>query len=163
AGGNQEVAVDQVHDAIGQIGREVRAIVRAAVFAKTAGYVHPGKALAQGEFYIGGGLIIAQQNVEARLLLLDEVVFQSQDLAGIGDDDVIGVGRLTHQSAGFGVLPAALVEIGADPAAQVVGLADVDDLTLSVLVEVNAGRGREGADFLGDVHPASFILVDCRG
>ena len=39
AGWDQEVAVDQIDNAIGKIGWEVRAIVGAAIFAQAAGYV----------------------------------------------------------------------------------------------------------------------------
>jgi hypothetical protein len=37
-------------------------------------------------------------------------------------------------------------EVGAHAGAQVLGLADVDDLALGVLVEVAAGEGGDGAD-----------------
>ena len=39
--------MNQVDDAVGEISREVRAVVVAAVFAQAAGHVDAGKALAQ--------------------------------------------------------------------------------------------------------------------
>ena len=114
AGRNQEVAMDQVDDAIGEIGREVRAVVGAAVLAQAAGDVHAREALGQGELHVGISLVVAQQDVEARLLLLDEVVLERQRLFVIGDDDVVDVDRLAHQRAGFRVFPAAFVKIGGD-------------------------------------------------
>ena len=65
--------MNQVHDAIGQIRRKIRAVVRAAIFAQTPRDINPGKALAQGELHVRISLIVAQQDVEARLLLLDQV------------------------------------------------------------------------------------------
>src|ERR1022692_267146 len=44
--------MNQVHDAIGEVGREVRAVVGAAVFAQAASHVHAGKALGQGELHV---------------------------------------------------------------------------------------------------------------
>ena len=97
AGGNQKIPVNQVDDAIGQIGREIRAVVRAAVLAQPPRHVNPGKALAQRELYIRISLIIAEQDVEPRLLLLDKVIFERQRLFVISDDDVIDVRPLPER------------------------------------------------------------------
>ena len=72
---NQKIAVNQVNDAVGQIGREVGTVVRAAVFAQPAGDVNPRPALAQGQLHVRVGLVVAQQDVESRFALLDEIVF----------------------------------------------------------------------------------------
>ncbi len=50
AGGNQKVAVDQVDDAVGEVGREERSVVGAAVFAQAARYIDARIALAQVNF-----------------------------------------------------------------------------------------------------------------
>jgi len=63
-----------------------------------------------------------------------------------------GVDRLTDERAGFRVFPAALVEVGGDAGAKVVGLANVNDVAFGVLVEVHAGRSGQAADFLGEIH-----------
>jgi hypothetical protein len=47
------------------------------------------------------------------------------------------------------------VKVGRDARAQVLGLADVDDFAFGVLVEIHAGRGGEGTDFLREVHGAT--------
>ena len=49
--------------------------------------------------------------------------------------------RGLHQGAGFGVGLGGFEEVGADTGAEVLGLADVDDLTVGVFVEVDAGPG----------------------
>ncbi len=106
------------------------------------------RALGEGELHVGVSLVVTQQDVEARLLLLDEVVLQSQRLFVIGDNDVIYVDRLADQRAGLRVFPAAFVKVGRDARAQVLRLADVNDFAFGVLVEVDAGRSGQGADFL---------------
>src|SRR5208282_2298263 len=71
---DHEMAMNQVDDAIGEIGREVWAVVGAAILAQAAGHVHAREALGQGQLHVRVSLVVAQQDVEARLLLLDKVV-----------------------------------------------------------------------------------------
>src|ERR1700733_13374823 len=54
------------------------------------------------------------------------------------------------------------MEVAGYAAAQVFGLAHVDDLTLGILVEIDAGFGWDGADFGQEVHcwEDRFILFD---
>ena len=152
--------MDQIDDAIREIGREVGAVVGAAVFFQAAGYVDARVALGQGELYVGISFVIAQQDVEAGLLLLDEVIFERERFFVVGYDDVVDVHGFADQGAGFGVVGAALVEIGADTVAQVFGLADVDDFAFGVLVEVHAGGGGDGADFLLEIHQGVYFIDD---
>ena len=89
------MAVDQIHDAVRQIGREVGPVVGAAVLAQAPGYVNPRVALSQGQLDIRIGLIISQQDVEARLFLLDKVVLKRKSLFIVVNDDVVNVGGLS--------------------------------------------------------------------
>jgi len=148
--------MNQVDDAIGEIGREVRAVVGAAVLAQAARDVHAREALGQGEFHVGVSLVVAQQDVEAWLLLLDQVVLKGQRFFVIGDDYVVDVDGLADERAGFRVFPTAFVKVGRDPRAQVLGLADVNDFAFGVFVEVNAGGSRQAADFLWEIHGNSM-------
>jgi len=150
--------VNQIDDAIREIRREVRAVVRAAVLAQTARDVNPRPALAESELHIRISLIVAQQDVEARLALLDEIVLKSQRLFVVADDDVIDIDRLAHQRAGFGILPASFMEVAGHAAAQVFRLAHINDFAFGVLVEIHAGLGGDGADFLEKIHRAIFDL-----
>src|SRR5258708_1168023 len=152
AGWDKKVAMNEVNDAIGEIGREVGAIVGAAVLAQAPRYIHAGEALGEGELHVGIRLVVAKQDIEARLVLLDKVVLEGERFFIIGDNDVVDVYGLTDERAGFSIFPAALVEIGGDARTQVVGFADVNDLAFGILVEVDAGRGGETADFLGEIH-----------
>ncbi len=60
ARGHEKIAVDQVHDPVGQVCREVRTVVEAAIFAQAAGHVNPRETLCGGELYVRVSLIIAQ-------------------------------------------------------------------------------------------------------
>ena len=71
AGRDEEVAVDEVDDAIGEVRWEKGAVVFGLVFLEAAGDVDAGPAFAEGEFDVGISLVVAQENVEAWLLLLD--------------------------------------------------------------------------------------------
>ena len=148
ATGDEKAAVDEFDDAVGEVAGKVGAVVGGAVFAQAAGDEDFGEAIGEGEFDVGVGLVVAEQDVEARLALLDEVVFKSEGFVLVGDEDVVDVDGLAHEGAGFGVGLGGFKKVGADAGAEVLGLADVDDLALGVLIEVDAGLGGEEADFL---------------
>ena len=134
AGWDQEVTMNQIDDAIGEIRRKVRTEVNAPVLAQAARHIDSRKALGEGQLDVGVSLVVAQQDVEARLLLLDEVILERQRLFVIGDDNVIDIDRLADERAGLRVFPTAFVKIRRDPRAQVLGLADVNDFAFGVLV-----------------------------
>ncbi len=150
--------MNQVDDTIRKIRREVRTVVRTSILAKAPGYIHARESFAERELYVGIRLVVAQQNIKARLFLLDEVIFECERFLIVGDDQVVDIHRFAHQRPGLRVLPAALMEIRTDPRAQVLRLADVDDLALGVLIEIHSGRGRQAADFLGKVHSSESLL-----
>ncbi len=152
AAGDEEAAVDEVDQPMREVARKIRAEVGAAVFTQAAGDEDLGIAVGEGDLDVGVGLVVAQQDVEARLALLDEIVLEREGLMLVGHRDVIHVDRLAHQRAGLGVSLRRSQEVGAHAGAQVLGLADVDHLALGVLVEIAAGEGREGADFREQIH-----------
>src|SRR5229473_497429 len=152
ARGNEKVTMDQVNNPVRKVGREVGAIVSAAIFPKSAGDIDSRESLAQSELYVRISLIIAQQDVETRLSLLDEIVFERKRFFVVGDDDIVNIHRFAYQGSSFRVLDAAFVKIGSNPAAEVLGFADINNLALGVLVQIHAGRGRQTTDFGGQVH-----------
>ena len=152
AGRNEEVVMNQIDDAIGKIRGEVRAIVNAAIFAQAPRDIDTREALGERELYVGIRFVIAQQNVEARFFLLDEMVLKRERFLIVGDDDVIDIDGLANQRAGFCVFPASLMKIRGDAGAQVLRLADIDDLALGVFVEVHAGGGGNGTNFGLEIH-----------
>ena len=147
ARGNQKIAMNQIHRAMRQVGGKIRAVIDAAILAQPPRHVNARKALAQRQLDVGISLVIAQQHVEARFTLLDEVVLQRQRLFFVVNDDVLDVGRLEDQRAGLGLDLDALHEIRAHPRPQTLRLADVDDLALGVLVQIDPGPQRQGSDF----------------
>ena len=134
ATGKKKAAMDEVDDAVGEVAGEVGAVVHAAVAAETAGDEDFGPAISEGELDVGIGFVVAQQDVEAWLALLDEVVFQGKGFVLVVDEDVVDVDGVAHEGAGFGVGLGGFEEVGADAGAEVFGLADVDDLAVGVLI-----------------------------
>ena len=111
ARGNEKVAMDEVDDPVREVGREVRTVVGTAVFAKSPGDVDARVALAQRELYIRVCLIVAKKDVEARLALLDEIIFKRERLLVVGNDDVVNVDGLADQGPRFRIVKAAFMEI----------------------------------------------------
>ena len=70
--------------------------------------------------------------------------------------------RFADQRAGFDVGQAVVVEVAADAAAQILGLADVDDRAVGVLVEVHAGQGRQLGGFVAKVGQRIYNLIVSR-
>src|ERR1700731_1827565 len=75
---NEKAALDHLRYAIGQLPGKVRPVVRRAVLLQAAGNKHLGIAVGQRQLYVGVGLVIAEQDVEAGLALLDEIVLKRQ-------------------------------------------------------------------------------------
>ena len=90
AGRHQEVAVDEMHQPVGQVGREVGTEVAGAVLPDPPRDVD-ARVLLGRQLDVGVGLVVPQQDVEARLPLLDEVVLESQCLLLVIDEDVFDV------------------------------------------------------------------------
>ena len=158
ATGDEKAAMDQLDDAPGQAAGKVRAVVGRAVLQQPPRDEDLGEAVAHGELDIGIALVVLEQDVEARLALLDEVGFEGQRFALVADQDVFEIDGLAHQRAGFGVGLRGFQQVRANARAQVLGLAHVDHRTFGVLVEVNAGLGGQGADFLVEVHGGATSL-----
>jgi len=114
--------MNQIDNAIGEIGREVRTEVNASVLAQAAGHINSRETLSEGQLDVGVSLVVAQQDVEARLLLLDEVILERERLFVIGDNDVVDIDRLADERAGLRVFPTAFVKIRRNPRAQVLAL-----------------------------------------
>ena len=161
AGGHQEVAVDEMHQPVRQVGREVRAEIRGAVLAQPPRHVHP-RILLVGELDVGVGLVVAQQDVEARLVLLDEVVLERQRFLLVIDQDVVEIGGLRDQGAGLDIGQLVLGEVTAHAQPQALGLAHVDDASRRVLVEIYSGRERKLAWLYHGVPSEGLLLLYVR-
>jgi len=106
----------------------------------------------RGQLDIRISFVIAQQHIEARLLLLDEIIFKRQRLFFVVHHNVVNVHRLAHQRAGFSLVIGAFYKVIAHPGAQVLGLANVNHRPLGVLVQIHARPHRQSTDFLSQVH-----------
>ena len=85
------MAVNQIHQPVCQAGREVRAEVQAAVLAQSPRGINPWEPLADRELDVGVTLVVAQQDVEARLLLLDQVILKRQRFLVVVNHDVFDI------------------------------------------------------------------------
>ena len=144
--------MDELDDAIGKVAGKVGAVISGAIFAESAGDEDFGVAIGERELDVGVGLVVAEQDVETRLALLDEVVLEGQGLLLIGNEDVVEIDGLAHEGAGLGVGLVGFKQVRANARTEVLRLADVDDLALRIFVEVDARLGGEGADFFVEVH-----------
>ena len=105
-----------------------------------------------GQLDVGISLVVPQQDIEARLVLLDEVVLKRQRFLLVIDQDVIDIARFADQRAGLGVGQPVLIEVAANAGPQDLRFADVDDLcrrrlcTDTLRAQEGAARPFPGAD-----------------
>ena len=106
------MAVDEVHQPVRQVAGKIGAEIGGAVLAQPPRDVDARVVLA-GQLDVGVGFVVAQQDVEARLVLLDEVVLERQRFLFVVDQDVVDVARFGDQRAGFGVGQLVFGEVAA--------------------------------------------------
>ena len=70
-----KVPVDEVHQAVRQVRREVGAEVRGTILAQAPGHVN-ARIFFVRQLDIREGLVVAQQDIKTRLVLLNQVVFK---------------------------------------------------------------------------------------
>jgi len=102
AGRDFEVPVNEAHQPVGQIGRKVWPVIRRSVFPQPARDVNP-RIFLIGQLDIRVSFVVAKQDIEARLPLLDQVIFESQRLFFVVDQDVFQVCRGRDQAGGLGI------------------------------------------------------------
>src|ERR1700691_5026126 len=101
ATGNEKAAMNEFGDAISEVAGKVWTVVSCAAFAQATGDEDFWKTIGKSEFHVGVGLVVAEQDVEARLALLDEIIFKRQGFMLVGDEDVVEINGLAHERAGF--------------------------------------------------------------
>ena len=97
-----EMPVDEAHQAVGEIAGEVRPEIGRAVLLEPARDVH-SRILLLGQLDVGIGLVIAQQDVVLRLVLLDQVVLKSKRFFLVTDEDVADGAGFGQQAAALGI------------------------------------------------------------
>ena len=83
-------------------------------------------------------LIVLKPYIVAWLVLFNEIIFQNQRFFGVGRNQGFDVFDAADQELNLRALVAA-VEIGAYARAQVICLADVNDLPTLLSHQINAG------------------------
>ena len=119
----------------------VEAIQRAAETPST-GDEDAWVRLTPGDAEIGVFLVVLQQHIEVRLMVLDQVGFQCKGLGLAVGDDEFDLAHLTrHQTDARGQI-VTTAEVTANPAAKSLGFADVEDSILSISHQVTTGFRR---------------------
>ena len=141
AAADREDAQQGVHgvpDGPGGVGAEVAG----ALAPLTAQDLDPGVLLPHRDGEVRVALVIPEHHVEAGLEFLDPGVFKLQRLELAADDGPLdAAGRVDH-GIRFGEQPRRIGEVGVQPRAEVLGLADVDDPAVRVAEAVHARIGR---------------------
>ena len=116
--------------------------------------VDPRIVLIEADGDVGIGLIVAQADVEARPVALDEALLGKQRLGlGGGDEDVDAL----DPAAQAGLTPG---KVGGDPLANRACLADVEDLPVAVVKEVDTGCvGKLAAALRQPLSPRGVTVV----
>ena len=139
--------IHQVFDPSYRVAVRVGAIVGAAVLDHPPGDNQHRPGLG-GDFQKRVVLVVLEQHVVVRTVLLDEVGLENQRLdLGVGGDELERRG-FTGEPARF----AARLEVLLHPASQIFGLANVDGTTRSGPKQVNAAELRQGRKLL-EQHP----------
>ena len=132
--------MDELHQAMREVAGEVWPEVGRAVFLQPPCHVD-ARVMLLGELDVRIRLVVAQQDVEARLALLDEIVLERQGLFFVRDCDVLNVAGFRKQAPGFGVGEFLFEKIAAYAVAKALGFSDVDHPARGVFIEIHAGRG----------------------
>jgi len=144
--------MDEIDQPVRKISWKVGTVVRPAIFAQSAGHKDFRIAIVHRQLDVRIGLVVPQQNVEARLLLFDQVVLKRQCLVLICDRDVLDIDGLPHQRACLGIGLRRLQKVGTHPRTQVFRLTYVDNLAVSIFIEITTWLGGEGSNFLVKIH-----------
>src|SRR5438309_8617764 len=117
--------MNEVDETVREVPRKVRTKVLASVTPQLSRHEHLGMTVGDGQLDIRIRLVITQQDVIARLLLLDEVVLEGQRLALVGNDDIVHIHRIANERAGLRVLLRRTQKVAANARTQALRLADI--------------------------------------
>jgi len=152
AGAHAEHLVHDRRRTPAQAGRNVRAPVGVPVVADAAHDVQPRVLLGQRQLQVRMVLVVAEEHVEARPVALDEVVLEGEGLhLAVRHHEVEVADLLDHRSlARIDGTPG--LEIRSDAIAQAARLADVHDLPVAVLEQIDPGPRRYGLELFLEGH-----------
>ena len=100
--------------------------------------------------HVADGLVVAEEDVPLGHIALDHFGFEEEGVHFSINYDPVGVGDFVDECGGLGVFLGVL-KILADAVFENGGLANINNLTFGVFMEINAGSGGEGLQlgFLG--------------
>ena len=104
---------------------------------------HARKRLSQGDSDGGVALVVLESNVESRTVLLDQVVFEDQRSRLARNYDGFYVGNESLEQAVSRTVGRIIGEVTAHPAAEPLGLADIQDVPIPPLPQVHTGPLRK--------------------
>ena len=143
AGAKREDLAQQLERLVHARGGRVGPEVTAPVTGQLSGADDAREVLAQGDLDEGVALVVAQPDIEARPMLLDQVVLEEVGLAdGVGHD-VLDVRDLGHHPLDARVVGRTLPEVRAHAVAKDVGLANVQHASTGALHEVDTRGSRQ--------------------
>ena len=152
ARGHQKMLVNQMDQAVREARGEVGPEIDRAVFFETPRHVHARIFLERRVANVGIGLVVAQQDIEFRLVLLDQIVFERERFLLVVHDDVSNVGDLAHERACLRVAPPRFQKIGLHARTQRPRLAHVEDFSGGVLEDVHPGLQGQLLGFFEKFH-----------
>ena len=100
--------------------------------------MHARKLLGRRKLQVEIVLVVLEPDVEARPVVLDQVVLEDERLDLVGRGDELEVGRLSNELRHLRGRRVAGGEVLAEPVAQAQRLADIDHLAPVVSEHVNA-------------------------
>ncbi len=96
-------------------------------------------------------LVILEQHIETRLVLLDQVRLEDKSFDLVIDDDELEIGDGLYQATRLRVLISAGLKILPNTIAQILCLADIQDLSNGIFMQVDPGCNGHGLEFFAKV------------
>ena len=131
--------VEEVHQVAGVHNAAVRAKVAVALALLYAACDEHARELLPGDADPGVRLGVLQEYVVLGLVLLDEVVLQEERIGLRVHHGELRIGVFANQDACFGVQPLRRHKILRHPLVQVLGLPHINNLSLGVIISIDAG------------------------
>ncbi len=145
-----EHLVGQGHGPARELRRQERAGEKVAPCLNVSGHQHPRKRFGGRQLQIRIVFVVAQQDVVARIALLDQVVLERQGLDDrVGDDDLEARGFVEQRVVARAEAVGA--KVAADAIAQRSGLADVEGFSRGAGKQIDPGLMRQPAHLLLEI------------
>ena len=141
---------DELDDLIDLIIRGVRTEVAGPVLVLLPHLQDPRVELVR-HLDVRIGLVVLQQGVVARLMFLDEIILEHQRLELRIDDDVLEALHQMHHLLDLHGFLIGFLEVLLDAVFQHLRLADIDDLILRAVHDIDARERRQLMELLFDI------------